>query len=407
MEQFFSFFRRVFMWELFAIPLISSAAALWIGTRKNDRNKAAIEKVFKNMKVGAIEGKDFVYPKLIKKEQHEHFDRYTYRVPVGLPSKVLEPLQEIIAATLDTPVEVSFKKWLYVDVFRSAIPDFVRYEDAPDQEGWVVPLGKNEKGWVFHDFDKTPHCTIAGTTRFGKTVMLKNMMTYLIEHHPDDVEFLILDMKGGLEFGRYRQLRQVIEVASDPFEAYEALREVQQFMAQRMIEFHEKRWSNIVHTPIKKRLFVIVDEGAQLTPEKFMDKITRGTLEACQHILGEIARIGGALGVRLIFCTQYPTSDTLPRQIKQNADLKITFRLPAGYASMVAIDDYGAEKLPSDIKGRAIIKTHEMTTVQAPFIDDKEMMKRLGGYQIAKHKKEVTEQRKEEDKGRKNFVHFG
>jgi DNA segregation ATPase FtsK/SpoIIIE, S-DNA-T family len=395
------------MWELFMIPLVSSAAALWIGTRKNDRNKAAIEKVFKNMKVGAIEGKDFVYPKLVKKEQHEHFDRYTYRVPVGLPSKVLEPLQEIISATLDTPVEVTFKKWLYVDVFRSAIPDFVRYEDAPDRDGWVVPLGVNEKGWHFHDFDKTPHCTIAGTTRFGKTVMLKNMMTYLIEHHPDDVEFLILDMKGGLEFGRYQQLQQVIEVASDPFEAYEALREVQQFMAQRMIEFHEKRWSNIVHTPLKKRLFVIVDEGAQLTPEKHMNKIMRGTLEACQHILGEIARIGGALGVRLIFCTQYPTSDTLPRQIKQNADLKITFRLPAGYASMVAIDDYGAEKLPSDIKGRAIIKTHEMNIVQAPFIDDQEMMKRLGGYQVAKPRKEVTEQRKEEDEGRKNFVHFG
>jgi DNA segregation ATPase FtsK/SpoIIIE, S-DNA-T family len=123
------------MWELFAIPLVSSAAALWIGTRKNDRNKAAIDKVFKNMKVGAVEGKDFVYPKLIKKEQYDNFDRYTYRVPVGLPSKVLEPLQEIISATLDVPVEVSFKKWLYVDVFRSAIPDFVRYEDTPDQKG--------------------------------------------------------------------------------------------------------------------------------------------------------------------------------------------------------------------------------------------------------------------------------
>lgn len=372
------------MWELFSIPLVSSAAALWIGTRKNDRNKTAIEKVFKNLKVGAIVGKEFVYPKLIKREQHKHFDRYTYRVPVGLPSKVLEPLREIISATLDTPVEVSFKKWLYVDVFRSTIPDFVRYEDAPDQKGWVVPLGMNEKGGHFHDFDKTPHCTIAGTTRFGKTVMLKNMMTYLIEHHPDDVEFLILDMKGGLEFGRYRQLQQVVEVVSDPFEAYEALQIVQHFMAQQMIEFHEKGWSNIVHTSLKNRLFIIVDEGAQLTPEKFIDKLTRETLAACQYVLGEIARIGGALGIRLIFCTQYPTADTLPRQIKQNADLKITFRLPAGYASMVAIDDYGAEELPSDIKGRAIIKTHEKKTVQVPYISDEEMAKRLEVHRVAK-----------------------
>jgi DNA segregation ATPase FtsK/SpoIIIE, S-DNA-T family len=395
------------MWELFTIPLVSSAAALWIGTRKNDRNKTAIEKVFKNMKVGAIEGKDFVYPKLVKKEQHEHFDRYTYRVPVGLPAKVLEPLQEIISATLDTPVEVTFKKWLYIDVFRSNIPDFVRYEDVPDQKGWVVPLGVNEKGWHFHDFDKTPHCTIAGTTRFGKTVMLKNMMTYLIEHHPDDVEILIIDLKGGLEFERYRYLHQVIDVVSDPLEALEALEGIKVLLEQKMIEFKQNHWSNVVHSPYRKRLFIIVDEAAQLAPEQHMEKTMKNILSYCQSVLSDIAQRGGSLGFRLIFCTQYPTADTLPRRIKQNADIKISFRLPTGYASQVAIDDYGAEKLPSDVKGRAIIKTHEMNIVQAPFIDDQEMMKRLGGYQVAKPRKEVTEQRKEEDKGRKNFVHFG
>lgn len=217
--------------------------------------------------------------------------------------------------------------------------------------------------------------------------MLKNMMTYLIEHHPEDVEFLILDMKGGLEFGRYRNLKQVIEVSSNPFEAFEALRIVQTFMEQRMREFRQNGWSNIVDTPITKRLFIIVDEGAQLAPDKFMTKEQKDMLTACQHILGEVARIGGALGLRLIFCTQYPTSDTLPRQIKQNADLKVTFRLPAGYASMVAIDDYGAEELPSDIKGRAIIKTHEKKIVQVPYITDDEMMKRLEVYRIAKVRK--------------------
>jgi DNA segregation ATPase FtsK/SpoIIIE, S-DNA-T family len=395
------------MWELFMIPLVSSAVALWAGTRKNDRNKTAIEKVFKNMKVGAIEGKDSVYPKLIKKEQHEHFDRYTYRVPVGLPSKVLEPLQEIISATLDTPVEVTFKKWLYVDVFRSTIPDFVPYKDVPDQKGWVVPLGVNEKGWHFHDFDKTPHCTIAGTARFGKTVLLKVMTTYLIEHHPDDVEILIIDLKGGLEFERYRYLRQVIDVASDPLETLEVLENVKSLLEQRMIEFKQNHWTNVVHSPYKKRLFVIVDEAAQLVPEPHMEKTMRNILSYCQNVLSEIARIGGALGFRLLFCTQYPTADTLPRQIKQNADIKISFRLPTGYASQVAIDDHGAEELPSAFPGRAIIKTHETKIVQTPLIDDEEMMKRLGRYQIAKHRKKVTEQRKEEDKGRKNFVHFG
>jgi DNA segregation ATPase FtsK/SpoIIIE, S-DNA-T family len=373
-----------FLFELLAIPVLAGSAAILSGVKNKQKEERVIDKVFRNLKVGAVEGKEFVYPKLVATEQKDYCVRYVYRVPLGIPKKALEPVEEILAATLDRPVEVTFKKWLYIDVSNNDIPEKVLYSDAPSKEGWVVPLGLNEKGWHFHDFDKTPHCTISGTTRFGKTVMLKNMMTYLIEHHPEDVEFLILDMKGGLEFGRYRNLKQVIEVSSNPFEAFEALRIVQTFMEQRMREFRQNGWSNIVDTPITKRLFIIVDEGAQLAPDKFMSKEEKEMLGACQYILSEIARIGGGLGIRLIFCTQYPTSDTLPRQIKQNSDLKITFRLPAGYASMVAIDDYGAEELPSDIPGRAIIKTHEKMIVQTPLIDDEGMTKRLEVYRVEK-----------------------
>jgi S-DNA-T family DNA segregation ATPase FtsK/SpoIIIE len=213
------------------------------------------------------------------------------------------------------------------------------------------------------------------------------MMTYLIEHHPDDVEFLIIDMKGGLEFDRYRKIKQVIDVASDPVEAFECLTSIKVLLEQKMAEFKRNGWSNVVNTPIQKRTFIIVDEAAQLVPEKFMEKPMRDLLSYCQSILSEIARIGGALGFRLVFCTQYPTADTLPRQIKQNADLKISFRLPTGYASAVVIDEHGAEELPSDIPGRAIIKTHEKKIVQVPYITDDEMMKRLEVYRVAKVRK--------------------
>jgi DNA segregation ATPase FtsK/SpoIIIE, S-DNA-T family len=375
------------MFELLAIPVLSGAAALYVGVKKRNVDEMAIRKVFKNLKVGAVEGKDFVYPKLIAMERKDYGVRYVYRVPLGLPKKALEPIEEILASTLDRPVEVMFKKWLYIDVFNNDIPEKVLYSDVPNMAGWVVPLGFNEKGWIFHDFDKTPHCVIGGTTRFGKTVFLKMVMTYLIEHHPDDVEFLIIDMKGGLEFDRYLDLKQVVDVASDPIEAFECLTSIKVLLEQKMAEFKQNGWSNVVNTPIQKRMFIIVDEAAQLVPEKFMEKTMRDLLSYCQSILSEIARIGGALGFRLVFCTQYPTADTLPRQIKQNADLKISFRLPTGYASAVVIDEHGAEELPSDVPGRAIIKTHEKKIVQAPYITDDEMMKRLEVYRVAKVRK--------------------
>ncbi len=70
-------------------------------------------------------------------------------------------------------------------------------------------------------------------------------------------------------------------------------------------------------------------------------------------MLSHIARVGGALGFRIVFCTQYPTGDTLPRVVKQMANAKLGFRLPTRTASEFVIDQPGLEQLPS-IPGRAI-----------------------------------------------------
>lgn len=132
------------MLELLAIPVLSGAAALYVGVKKRNVDEMVIQKVFKNLKVGAVEGKDFVYPKLIATEEMEYGVRYVYRVPLGLPKKALEPIEEILSSTLDRRVEVTFKKWLYVDIFSNDMPTKVLYKDVPSKEGWVIPLGLNE-----------------------------------------------------------------------------------------------------------------------------------------------------------------------------------------------------------------------------------------------------------------------
>ncbi|MBW3216562.1 hypothetical protein KZC64_23665, partial [Salmonella enterica subsp. enterica serovar Javiana] len=96
------------------------------------------------------------------------------------------------------------------------------------------------------------------------------------------------------------------------------------------------------------------------------------------------ARIGGALGFRLIFCTQYPTGDTLPRQVKQNSDAKLGFRLPTQTASSVVIDEAGLETIES-IPGRAIFKTDRLTEIQVPYISNEMMWEHLKGYEVEKH----------------------
>lgn len=368
------------------LPAAVGGLAVLFGRKKAWSDRKSIELVFKNMKVGYKSGDEFKHPTFVKEDREtEGRTVYTYRTAIGLTDSEVKPLEETLSKTLNNKVSVEYKRFIIITVYHENMPKLVNYRDIPkDKEGWLVPLGMNHDGWHFHDFDAVPHMTIAGTTRFGKTVNLKSTMTYLIESHPADAEFILIDLKGGLEFDRYKNLKQVRTVCKNAEETHAVLQQLHFEYADRMATFLERGINNVIDSPVKKRLFVIVDEAAQLAPESWMPKEMQEQLSECQFYLSEIARVCGGLGARLIYATQYPTADTLPRQVKMNSDIKISYRLPAGYASKVAIDQEGAEKLPSDIKGRALIKTHELREVQTPFITDSEMTRRLKQYVVKK-----------------------
>lgn len=412
------------MIEWLAFPIALGVAAV-IPSKQNDKRK--IQTIFENTGYGIRTKKgDTQFPKFKKRlsimdGNEEIGRRYLYMIPLGLPATKASEMEKNVgffSDGLNRPVITEFRqvikgdprKYLTISVFNKDIPNLYPYKEVPDMDGWLIPLGRTLETTIWHDFEKTPHITVAGTTRFGKTVFLKVLMTYLIEHHPDDVEIYIIDLKGGLEFNRYKTLRQVKQVAKDPAEALQLLQGVHEQMQKDYKLFSKKYWTNISNTPIKKRRFIIVDEAAQLAPEKWMTKDEKDILGECQWVLGEITRIGGGIGYREIFCTQYPTADTLPRSIKQNSDGKITFRLPSGYASEVAIDEIGAEKLPSDVKGRAIYKTHETKQMQVPLLEEDEMWRRLAKYQeptiLEGEPDNVIEHHEENNEGRGNITKF-
>lgn len=407
---------------LFPIALAAAAAIPKAG--KDDKKK--IIEVFKNTGYGHMKDGKLKTPKFLKKipiydgeEKEENWIGYTYTFGLlpGLPASKMQIVEEkmrLFSDYLRKPVNIRYdvKKGLLIHVYNKNIPDLIPYDELPmDGSKWIVPIGKAIDGLIWHNFDHVPHMTVAGTTRFGKTVFLRMLMTYLIENHPDDVEFYIIDLKGGLEFGRYENLRQVKTVASSPVEAALLLKDLEDIYQKDYTYYRKNYLSNVVDTNIKTRRFVIVDEAAQLAPEKWQDKGTKDLLNFCQTQLAKIAYLTGALGYRLVFSTQYPTSDTLPRMIKQNSDAKISFRLPSGYASEVAIDQHGAEELPSDVKGRALFKTHELREMQAPFISHEQMWEKLQRYQQpVKMKGEpdnVIEFREEEAPPGDDIIQFG
>lgn len=355
------------MIEWLILPALIIGAALIPRGKMKDQKK--IEQVFKNCRICVPDGEGYKYPELYKRYENERYKAFIYTLPFGIKSKQIEAIQDEIEEALNKKIDIDFDGMLKIRVFKNDLPEKWRYTNELIIPGtWKVPVGKTYEGILYHDFDKYPHMLIGGVTRFGKTVFLKELLYTLLKSQPDEVNVFILDLKGGLEFSRYFTFTQVKALATDVFEAEKVLEYIVEEIKMQQQNFRKSGYTNIVDTPIKKRTFIIVDEGAELAPSY----VKEGKKEAmnCQTHLSTIARIGGGLGYRLIYCTQYPTAKSVDMSVKMNIVARLSFIAVSQIASRVILDEIGAEELPS-IPGRAIYKIESARTVQVPYIDDK------------------------------------
>jgi hypothetical protein len=287
----------------------------------------------------------------------------TLKLDRTLPKQIQRIIQNRVQ--LSKEIEMEYDGMLIMRVYDEGLTQELPYDEAMLERvvGWEVPIGVTYKEFVAHDFEKMQMLVVAGMTRYGKTVFLKNAITTLINNRPDNVKFTLIDLKGGLAFSRFAACKQVNNVAKNGEETLEALEAIHAEMEQRQALFLSKGWEDIGEAGWKDRHFIVVDEGAEIAG--FEEKADR---DRCTHLLGEIARIGAGLGYRLIFATQYPTADVFPRQVKANTSAALCFKLKNSTQSIVVLDRKGAEELPVGLRGRAIYQTDCDRIVQTPLI---------------------------------------
>ncbi|MED5041061.1 FtsK/SpoIIIE domain-containing protein [Geobacillus stearothermophilus] len=370
-------------------------------------DKTKIERIAANAGLVSKDGKQI---RIYRRTKGEGFTEYVFQIPLGLSfadferkKHVFEDGLNIKRTTFDISladlksinlrsnpipqiksllrnkqkqrkeIEMSFDGMLKIRVYDQPMPERLPFSDSMLSQcrGWEIPVGVSRSGFVKHDFDAIPHMVVAGATRKGKSAFLKLLVASLIARHPDNVRFTILDLKGGLAFAKFRDARQVEAVAKNVYESLEALRAIRDEMNRRLEHFLDAGIEDVRAAGVKERHFVIVDEAAQIASAGETDKEIKRIKVECEHILAEIARVAGALGYRLIFCTQYATADTLPRQVKQNADAKLCFRLQTEIASQVVLGEgeTDAAHLPL-IPGRAVYMTDKKEIVQCAHIED-------------------------------------
>lgn len=192
----------------------------------------------------------------------------------------------------------------------------------------------NENRKVILDFNKTPHLLIAGTTGSGKSVLVKNIITNLINvYDSKTLQLLLIDPKG-TELNKFKGVGKTTFIDNTK-QAIATLKKCETIMDNRY-KYPNQRYTE---------LFIVIDELADLMLTSKYE---------VEESLVRIAQKGRACGMHLIVATQRPSVDVCTGLIKANMPTRIALKTASVRDSIVILDRKGAEQLLGN--GDAILK---------------------------------------------------
>ena len=230
-----------------------------------------------------------------------------------------------------------------------------RWKNSNPVENLKTPIGVHADGELFmldlHEKAHGPHGLIAGSTGSGKSeFIITFVLSMAINFHPNDVQFVLIDYKGGGLAGAFENREKGICLPHlagtitnlDTAEMNRTLVSINSELKRRQAKFNVERdrlgegtidiykYQKLYHEgKIKEpiaHLFIISDEFAELKSQQpeFMDELI------------STARIGRSLGVHLILATQKP-SGVVNDQIWSNSKFKICLKVQDRSDSMEMI----------------------------------------------------------------------
>lgn len=215
-----------------------------------------------------------------------------------------------------------------------------------------APIGVHTDGETFyldlHEKFHGPHGLIAGATGSGKSeFIITFVLSMCINYHPDEVQFILIDYKGGGLAGAFMNEasgikvphiagiltdldtsdmnRAIVSITSELKRREHAFNEAKTITGESTIDIYkyQKYYREGILTKPISHLFIVSDEFAELKSQQpdFMANLI------------SISRIGRSLGVHLILATQKP-SGVVNDQIWSNSKFKICLKVATRGDSM-------------------------------------------------------------------------
>ncbi len=227
---------------------------------------------------------------------------------------------------------------------------------ATSSGGARTVIGRGADGPVTVDLVADgPHALVAGTTGSGKSELLQTLVAALAANHPpDEINFLLIDYKGGAAFADCARLPHTAGLVTDldPYLTERALRSLHSELRRRERLFAATGSTDLAAyravgraEPIA-RLVIVVDEFATLADE--LPDFVRGLVAVAQR--------GRSLGVHLVLATQRPGS-SVSAEIRANTSLRIALRVTDAAESTDVVGVPDAAAIERWLPGRACLRT--------------------------------------------------
>ena len=232
-----------------------------------------------------------------------------------------------------------------------------RWKQAEHVDSLAAPIGADGHGPLTAD---GPHALVGGTTGSGKSELLRTLVASLAAtYSPEQVNFVLVDYKGGSAFDACASLPHVVGAVTDLDDrlAERALRCLEAELRYREQLLRERGATDVAHyralarteaeTPWLPlaRLVVIIDEFAALAAELpgFMDSLV------------SVAQRGRSLGMHLVLATQRPAG-AVSASIRTNTALRIALRVLDAADSVDVLDSPEATAIGRHRPGRAFAR---------------------------------------------------
>jgi hypothetical protein len=196
------------------------------------------------------------------------------------------------------------------------------------------------------DLRKLRHLLLCGVSGAGKSVLLHLIMHQMVEL-PEFEKIVAIDLKGGVEFVRYRN-NQKVEVVWN-FDNGDVARAVEGLM--RLAEERQTymRENGLQNWPALGRVALVIDEFAEVqsaidTAAEREEKVMARRLA---KNLVSLARRARALGIHIVIAAQKHTTDAIDSALLNNLNWRLVLRQGATHTARALLDiGDGFDELP-------------------------------------------------------------